>query len=317
MAKRMDFISEYKRLKARGFPIQEMLDFIKDLSSSDDIEAHFRICCMEAESPLYERKIGAPFSFCDRGRAGTEYLLPLLEGEERTASHAAYLLAFCDKRRLSISQVEEEAIRRALSRLAESGDAMIRRRSIIAIGWIGTEQEIPLLNRHLLTDEDAYCRAWSASSFLQMSDRLRETLQVEAKDSMIGCLKSEQDTFVKGTAVEAVMAVWDVSFGLRSSTVEERNRKAIDRAAKKALLFLEQEERCIRRGRSSGSPGARGLPRLQFPDFQAGAACALTDHDLPRAPIVSPEHSVLPQEGVRQLQDSPARQSGSCIGLPR
>ncbi len=242
----MDYISEYKDLKARGFPVRESLDFLKELSGSDDIGAHFRICCMEAESPLYERKIGAPRSFSGRGRAGAEYLMALLDGEERTASHAAYLLAYFDKRDLSISSEEEKAILRALSRFAESGDAMVRRRSIISIGWIGTGEEIPLLNRHLLTDEDVYCRAWSASSFLQMSDRLREVLKEEARDSLIGCLETEQDPFVKGAAVEAVMAVWDVSFGLRSSAVEERNRKAVDRAAKKALIFLEQEDRRIR-----------------------------------------------------------------------
>ena len=105
--RRLDIIDEYRDLKARGFPIREMLDFIDRLSCSDDIEAHFKICCMEAESPLYERKIGAPRSFCDRGRAGAEYLLPLLDSEERIASHAAYLLAYCDKKRLGISPHEE------------------------------------------------------------------------------------------------------------------------------------------------------------------------------------------------------------------
>ena len=133
---------------------------------------------------------------------------------------------------------------------------MVRRRSIVAIGWIGTEEEIPLLSRHLLTDEDAYCRAWSASSFLQMPDILRETIQTEAKGSLVACLESEQDAFVKGTAVEAVMAVWDVSFGLRSSAVEERNRRAVDRAARKALQFLKSEDRssAMMRARILGYP---------------------------------------------------------------
>jgi hypothetical protein len=249
----MDCISWYNDLASRGFPLQETLEFLDGLSKSDDIGSHFRICCMDAERPVSERKSGASLLFRDRGRTGVDYLMPLLDADDRTASHAAFLLASFPSLGPSLSSGEGAAVRRALARLAESDDAMVRRRSIIAIGWIGTEEEIPLLSRHLLTDEDAYCRAWSASSFLQMPDILRETIQTEAKGSLIACLESEQDAFVKGVAVEAVMAVWDVSFGLRSSAVEERNRRAVDRAARKALQFLKSE------GRSSAMMRARTL----------------------------------------------------------
>ena len=48
---------------------------------------------MDAERPVSERKSGASLLFRDRGRAGINYLMPLLNGDDRTASHAAFLLA--------------------------------------------------------------------------------------------------------------------------------------------------------------------------------------------------------------------------------
>ncbi|MBR3663846.1 MAG: HEAT repeat domain-containing protein [Desulfovibrio sp.] len=74
------------------------------------------------------------------------------------------------QRACQFSAEENTSILGALSRLSESNDPKVRRRSLIAIGWIGGEKEIPLLNTHLLTDSDALCRSWSASSFLQMAE---------------------------------------------------------------------------------------------------------------------------------------------------
>ena len=243
----MDYIGEYEKLKAQGFPFNESLDFSLAIGRSEDIETHFKLYCLEMERPAEERKLHLSATFAEHGRAGGEYLLSLLCGDETAASHAVFLLA-SDRFRSAygLSPDEKTMIRREAVQLTESSDPIVRRRSIIVIGWIGTAEEIPLLNRHLLTDEDVLCRAWSASSFLQMTPLTpgeREALQINTKDSLIECLKTEQDVYVKGTAVEAIMEVWDVSFGLRSSAVEDRNQKAVDRAAKKALLFLEQGKR--------------------------------------------------------------------------
>ena len=42
----------------------------------------------------------------------------------------------------------------ALFSLSESDDPKHRRKALIAIGWVGTEREIPTLKRHLLSDSD-------------------------------------------------------------------------------------------------------------------------------------------------------------------
>lgn len=243
----MDFLEEYKRLKAQGFPItEETINFVTALGKSDDIETHFDIYCMEMKCPKQERGFGIYEGFADHGKAGGEYLLARLDDEEDIAINAGYLLSSYRVQKACHFNAEENAtILRALLRLAESKTAEVRRRSLIAIGWVGTEKEIEILNRHLLTDEDSLCRAWSASSFLQMGMSQRigsDILQAKTRDSLIKCLQSETNAFTKGVAVETIQTVWDTSFGLRASAVDSLKIKAIERASAKALLFLEHKD---------------------------------------------------------------------------
>ena len=131
----------------------------------------------------------------------------------------------------------------ALVSFAESEDPKHRRKALIAIGWVGTEREISTLKRHLLSDSDYLCRAWSSSSFLQMSGRIpEEILKESSRDVLIYCLEHETDIFVRGVAVETVQAVWDVKLGLRQSAVDERKEKAVNRAVRRALEYLNSEK---------------------------------------------------------------------------
>ena len=241
----MDFLQEYKRLKAKGFPISdETINFVTALGKSDDVGTHFDIYCMEMQCPRQERGFGIYEEFSMHGRAGGEYLLARLDDEESIAINAAYLLSSYRVEKVCHFNAEEKAtILRTLTRLAESPKVEIRRRSLIAIGWVGTVDEVEILNRHLLTDEDALCRAWSASSFLQMGMSKRiacDILQTKTRDSLIKCLKSETNAFTKGVVVEAIQTVWDISFGLRAAAVDALKVKSIEKASAKALQYLEQ-----------------------------------------------------------------------------
>lgn len=145
----MDFLKEYKSLKAQGFPItEETINFVTALGKSDEIETHFDIYCMEMKCPKQERGFGIYEGFADHGRAGGEYLLARLDDEENIAINAAYMLSSYRVQKACHFNAEDTAtILRALLRLAESQDVKIRRRSLIAIGWVGTEKEIDMLNR--------------------------------------------------------------------------------------------------------------------------------------------------------------------------
>ena len=85
-------------------------------------------------------------------------------------------------------------------------------------------------------------RAWSASAFLQMSGRIPAEILKKSAGALRACLERENDVFVRGVAVETIQDIWKVKFGLRSSAVEARDQKAVDRAVRRALEYLNREE---------------------------------------------------------------------------
>ena len=53
-------------------------------------------------------------------------------------------------------------------KLTNSKDNFTRDRALIVLGWIGGAKEFSILKNRLLNDLNTNCRAWSASSFMQM-----------------------------------------------------------------------------------------------------------------------------------------------------
>ena len=238
----MDFLKEYEILKSQGFPISETLKFSFELGSSTDIDLHFKLYCIDQNNPRGKR--GNPENHFEKhGPDGIDYLRGLLYDPDREkASNAAYLMAeVIRKLRWSGRDEAEQDLRRGLVQLSSEGKPEIRRKSIIALGWVGTENEIPLLCEHLLNDDDALCRAWSASSFLQMCGRVpAEVIQSMTRDALLQCLMSEEDAFACGVAIEACGTVWNKKMRLSSLDVENRNEASIAKAKKRAISFLQK-----------------------------------------------------------------------------
>ena len=238
----MDFYKYYKELEARQFPITETLEFSVSLGTSDDIASHFEIFCMAMQNLtcLMQHAIGDHFD--KHGEAGAEFLVSKLSEREEIAIHAAYLLSTNVKLYTTSLACHGDLVH-TLLRLTDSQNVVIRRKSIIILGWVGTEVVLPVLKQHLLTDADGLCRAWSASAFMQLSFRdyiKLDVLKAAARDAIAECLHHETDLFVKGVAVETVQEIWKVKLGMRSSAVEARKERSILAATKRALDFLQQ-----------------------------------------------------------------------------
>ena len=238
-----ELMSEYEKLKKNNFPSGETLDFIYKLGDSQEIELHFELVLEDEKRPRGKRLYPGD-SFRHHGEAGLLYLSRLLNSEDREYSvSAAYLMAeLLPRGRYPNQEQLKDGLNEALVRLAEAEEAEYRRKCLIALGWVGTENEIPTLKNHLLNDPDSLCRAWSASSFMQMSGRVScDIIKEKTIGVLISCLENETDVFARGVAVETIQDIWRVRLGLRSSAVEERNERAVDRAARRALEYLRRE----------------------------------------------------------------------------
>lgn len=235
---------KYQELEQGGFQIEELFRFGEELGTSHELELHFELILEDWRRPPSKRW-DPDFFFRLHRQEGITFLRGLLYTEDRErAVMAAYLLAeLLMKGRYEDQEKLWEELDRALVLFAESEAPEHRRKSLIALGWAGTTKELPTLKRHLLSDEDSLCRAWSSSAFLQLSgSRIpAEVLRKEVGDELISCLENETDVFVRGVAVETVQDIWKVKFGLRGSAVDDRNQKAVDRAAAKALKYLKEQ----------------------------------------------------------------------------
>ena len=121
-----------------------------------------------------------------------------------------------------------------------------RREAIIALGWVYAPSQLPAeldcLCGHLLHDDDALCRAWSASAMMQLYfhgapvEPIRERSLPVFRQS----LQQESDDFAAGVAVDSVRELWNLKTRLSGAAVERRDHEMIEKARKRAQRLLAQ-----------------------------------------------------------------------------
>ena len=160
----------YASLVEENFPDSKRIHFIADLGRSPELAFHFELICNDWEE---ETDLNFEASFDQHGQEGIDYLLEILDQEKAESQRVliVYLLAkiLSKVRHRDFYASSCKQVLPVLISLLPSSEASNRRKLIIALGWIGSISEIEILGQHLLTDQDALCRAWSASSLMQLS----------------------------------------------------------------------------------------------------------------------------------------------------
>ena len=248
-----DFEQTYEVLEKENFPDGRRIRFIADLGASSDIEGHFRLICRTWKE---EKNLRLESSFDRHGEEGLHFLLErlrkteisgaLLEEQEaseelREAVFTAYLLAEIlskGRHRVYYPSYCEELLP-FLLRLSETEEDFLREKCIIALGWVAGEREIPLLTRKMLEDRDALCRAWAASSLMQMSfHRVKGIiLQEETKKDFAKAIQEEEDLQACGIMIEAAQTLFSKKW-LSASALEAEDEMQIEKARRSAVRFL-------------------------------------------------------------------------------
>ena len=125
--------------------------------------------------------------------------------------------------------------------LIETTDNSLRQKIIIAIGWIGSSNEIDILTKQMSEDKDSFCRAWSASSLMQMSFHGvdKELLQEKTKSCFASAIATETDLHACGITIEAAQILFGKKW-ISSSAVEDVDAEKIEKARKSAVRFLNK-----------------------------------------------------------------------------
>ena len=232
----------YASLVEENFPDSKRIHFIADLGRSPELAFHFDLICKDWEEGT---DLNFEASFDQHGQEGIAYLLEILDQEEAESQRVliVYLLAkiLSKVRHRDFYASSCKQVLPVLISLLPSSEASNRRKLIIALGWIGSISEIEILGQHLLTDQDALCRAWSASSLMQLSFHQveKEVLMEKMKDLFGEAITEEKDLQACAMMIEAVQVLFGKKW-LPISAVENLEVEKIEKARKSAIRFLKK-----------------------------------------------------------------------------
>lgn len=238
----MDLQKRYEELKRQNFPDGERIKFVADLGASDEIEYHYKLICKDRDEGTNLNLSG---SFYKHDKEGLEFLFTVLDNEkdENLKVFTAYLMAeTLSKLRHRDFYLEFcNRLIPVIISLIETTDNSLRQKIIIAIGWIGSSNEIDILTKQMLEDKDSLCRAWAASSLMQMSFHGvdKELLQEKTKSCFASVIAAETDLYACGIMIESAQILFGKKW-ISSSAVEDVDAEKIEKARKSAVRFLNK-----------------------------------------------------------------------------
>ncbi len=238
----MDLQKRYEELKKQNFPDSERINFIADLGAGEEIEYHYKLICKDRDEGT---NLNPASSFYKHDKEGLEFLFKVLDKEDKESLKVftTYLMAEILSK-LRHRDFYTEFCNRlipVMTSLIEINDASLRQKIIIALGWIGTLNEIDILTKQISEDKDSLCRAWSASSLMQLSFHGvdKELLQEKTKSCFTLAIAAETDLHACGIMIEAAGILFGKKW-VSASAVEDVEVEKIEKARKSAVRFLNK-----------------------------------------------------------------------------
>ena len=227
----------------------ERLKLIAALGSSDDLAYHYALI---SEDWAAGGTLMLENSFDRHGEAGIVFLLERLRAfgtaSKTNTSAAVGTGAYTDTAYLAakiLSQLRHRDFYAArakelaalLTARWEIRDIALRRKQIIALGWIGSESEINLLIDSMQSDSDALCRAWAAAALMQLSFHgvAADVLREKTKTAFAAAIQKEGDLNAAGIMIEAAQTLFGKKWISAAAAAES---ESIEKARKSALRFL-------------------------------------------------------------------------------
>ena len=237
-----DLEKEYLELKKENFQDGKRIKFIANLGASDEIAYHYELICKEWQEGW---QLNLESSFDRHGGAGLEFLFECLakKSDQKLKIETIYLIAqilskskhrdfytaFCDR---LIPQITS---------FLETND-VLRRKLIIALGWVGTLEQIEILISEMLESKDSLCRAWAAASLMQMSFHRasQDILRDKTKAAFLQGISSEKEPYACAVMIEAAQILFGKKW-ISSSAAQNQDSEKIEKARKTAVRFLGRD----------------------------------------------------------------------------
>ena len=214
----------------------EQLEFVWELMKSPFVEYHYSLCTDKSLDKEFRNFLWSRFD--EHREKGAELLLSKL-GNNEDVDFYPEIIFYLGK--LADKNVEKERILEYAQKFTNADNDYLREKAIIVLGWIGSVKDIPLLGEHLLNDTNAKCRAWSATSFMQMYFRKKSKALVEkALPYLKQAISKETDYYALGCMIDVVKELTGKNFGLPQYAIENVDKEKIDIAKAKVERFFKK-----------------------------------------------------------------------------
>lgn len=237
-----DLEKEYLELKKENFQDGKRIKFIANLGASDEIAYHYELICKEWQEG---GQLNLESSFDRHGGAGLEFLFERLakDSDQKLKVDTIYLIAQIlskSKHRDFYTAFCDRLIPKIISFLGTND--VLRRKLIIALGWVGTLEQIDILISEMLNSKDSLCRAWAAASLMQMSFHRasQESLRDKTKAAFLQGISSEKELYACAVMIEAAQNLFGKKW-ISSSAVQNQEAEKIEKARKMAVRFLGRD----------------------------------------------------------------------------
>ena len=237
-----DLEKEYLELEKENFPDNKRIKFIANLGASGEIAYHYELICKQWQEG---RQLNFESSFDRHGGAGLEFLFERLakKSDQKIKIDTIYLIAQIlskSKHRDFYTTFCDRLIPQITSFLGTNDT--FRRKLIIALGWVGTLEQIDILIREMLNSKDSLCRAWAAASLMQMSFHRvsQEILRDKTKAAFLQGISSEKELYACAVMIEAAQNLFGKKW-ISSSTAQNQDSEKIEKARKTAVRFLGRD----------------------------------------------------------------------------
>jgi HEAT repeats len=212
----------------------EKLKFVWTIMKSPFVEFHYDL--LKDKNLDAEFRGNLAFRFNEHGEEAEDLLISKLDNNQDVEFQADIIFLLGKLNKKHKSKTLDYA-----RKFAESETDYKRDRAIIVLGWIGTLKDAEIFRQHLLEDGNSKCRAWSASSFMQMWFKNEsEELKQRAFESYKTALPKESDIFVISVILSAIRIMGKTKLGISQTALDELDFEKIEIAKIKAIRFLDK-----------------------------------------------------------------------------
>lgn len=122
----------------------------------------------------------------------------------------------------------------------------LRRESIIALGQVGTEEDLDIFCNILLNDSDDSCRVWAINAICSLTPRVsKDILQKKVCDALFNSLTNETNLLVVAHVISTVQSLWEQKLGISCINSKIIESDKISKSRNKALKILHKFRRKV------------------------------------------------------------------------